>query len=126
MSSHTSLEVRTCIDIALRCVKIDPVKRPNIAEIINELYKVNTSQEIPISQVNTVTPLTYIHALLILLFTSNVTFCLLPAICTIPRHISVYMTQVAELAYCLRNAQETPIIINVCSFRIFKIKSSKR
>uniref|UniRef100_K3XVG7 protein-serine/threonine phosphatase n=1 Tax=Setaria italica TaxID=4555 RepID=K3XVG7_SETIT len=41
MSSHTSHEIKTCIEIALRCVESDRVKRPTIAEIVDELNKID-------------------------------------------------------------------------------------
>ncbi|VAI53380.1 unnamed protein product [Triticum turgidum subsp. durum] len=42
MSSHTSDQVKTCIEIALRCIEVDREKRPTIAEIVGELNKVGT------------------------------------------------------------------------------------
>ena len=43
-SSHTSHEIKTCIEIALRCVDSDPVKRPTIAEIVDELNKIDNGK----------------------------------------------------------------------------------
>jgi len=43
-SSHTSHEIKTCIEIALRCVDSDPVKRPTIAEIVDELNKIDNAK----------------------------------------------------------------------------------
>ncbi|KQJ87119.1 probable LRR receptor-like serine/threonine-protein kinase At4g29180 isoform X2 [Brachypodium distachyon] len=42
MSSHTSQEVMTCIEIALRCVEADRVRRPTISDIVIELNKIHT------------------------------------------------------------------------------------
>ena len=41
MQSLTSQEIKTCIDIASRCVERDEEKRPCISEIINELNKID-------------------------------------------------------------------------------------
>jgi len=44
MPSHTSQqEIKTCIDIALRCVERDEEKRPCISEIISELDKIGSN-----------------------------------------------------------------------------------
>jgi hypothetical protein len=51
MSSHTSEQVKTCIEIALRCVEVDREKRPTIAEIVDELSKVDTAESSPTGQV---------------------------------------------------------------------------
>ncbi|CAL4981043.1 unnamed protein product [Urochloa decumbens] len=64
ISVHTSQEIKTCIEIALRCVEADRVKRPTISEIldelnkfdtitVNELNKVNIANSSPIDQVTT-------------------------------------------------------------------------
>ena len=45
--SHTSHGVKKCIEIALRCVEADRVKRPTIAEIVDELNKVYTAESSP-------------------------------------------------------------------------------
>ncbi|XP_048538574.1 cysteine-rich receptor-like protein kinase 8 isoform X2 [Triticum urartu] len=39
MLSHTSDQIEICIKIALRCVEVDRMKRPTIAEIVDELNK---------------------------------------------------------------------------------------
>jgi pyruvate dehydrogenase phosphatase len=44
MSSHTLHEIKTCIEIALRCVESDGVKRPTIAEIVDELNKIDNAK----------------------------------------------------------------------------------
>ncbi|VAI18405.1 unnamed protein product [Triticum turgidum subsp. durum] len=41
--SHTSHGVKKCIEIALRCVEADRVKRPTIAEVVDELSKIDTA-----------------------------------------------------------------------------------
>uniref|UniRef100_A0A0A9CC39 Uncharacterized protein n=1 Tax=Arundo donax TaxID=35708 RepID=A0A0A9CC39_ARUDO len=51
MSPHTSHEIKTCIKIALRCVEADRVKRPTIAEIVDELNKIDTAERSLIGQV---------------------------------------------------------------------------
>ena len=38
---HTSREVRTCIEIALKCVESSREKRPTIKEIIQKLNKID-------------------------------------------------------------------------------------
>lgn len=52
MSAHTSKEIRTCIEIALRCVETDRVKRPTISEILDELNKFDTSTVNELNKVN--------------------------------------------------------------------------
>lgn len=47
VSSHTSLEVKRCIEIALKCVEVDRVKRPTVAEVFDELNKIYTSNGSP-------------------------------------------------------------------------------
>ncbi|KAI4978906.1 hypothetical protein ZWY2020_015659 [Hordeum vulgare] len=47
MSSHTSEQVNTCIQIALRCVDVYREKRPTIAEIVDELNKVSDVRSKP-------------------------------------------------------------------------------
>uniref|UniRef100_A0ACD5VAF5 Uncharacterized protein n=2 Tax=Avena sativa TaxID=4498 RepID=A0ACD5VAF5_AVESA len=51
MSSHISEQVKTCIEIALRCVEVDREKRPTIAEIVDELNKVDTAESSCIGQI---------------------------------------------------------------------------
>uniref|UniRef100_A0A453QBA2 non-specific serine/threonine protein kinase n=4 Tax=Aegilops tauschii subsp. strangulata TaxID=200361 RepID=A0A453QBA2_AEGTS len=41
ISKHTSREVRTCIEIALKCVEFSREKRPTIKEIIQKLNKID-------------------------------------------------------------------------------------
>ncbi|KAF7044968.1 hypothetical protein CFC21_054124 [Triticum aestivum] len=41
MSSHTCLEVKTCITIALNCLEDDRDKRPTIGEILKELNRID-------------------------------------------------------------------------------------
>ena len=41
ISKHTSREVRTCIEIALKCVESSQVKRPTINQIIQRLNKID-------------------------------------------------------------------------------------
>ncbi|XP_047079183.1 cysteine-rich receptor-like protein kinase 44 [Lolium rigidum] len=50
VSSHTSHEVKRCIEIALTCVDVDRVKRPTIAEVVDELNKIDTSDGSPPGQ----------------------------------------------------------------------------
>ncbi|VAI53379.1 unnamed protein product [Triticum turgidum subsp. durum] len=52
MSPHTSDQVKTCIDIASRCVEFDREKRPTIAKIVNELSKVGTVESSPAAQIS--------------------------------------------------------------------------
>ena len=40
MSTHTWLEVQTCIEIALRCLEDDKDKRLTIKEIVGELNRI--------------------------------------------------------------------------------------
>ncbi|KAE8768638.1 protein kinase and pp2c-like domain-containing protein [Hordeum vulgare] len=42
--SHTLEQVRTCAEIALRCVELEREKRPNITEIVNELNKIDVDE----------------------------------------------------------------------------------
>uniref|UniRef100_A0A8R7V2E2 Protein kinase domain-containing protein n=1 Tax=Triticum urartu TaxID=4572 RepID=A0A8R7V2E2_TRIUA len=41
ISKHTSREVKTCIEIALKCVELGREKRPTISEIIQKLNKID-------------------------------------------------------------------------------------
>uniref|UniRef100_M8CF42 non-specific serine/threonine protein kinase n=1 Tax=Aegilops tauschii TaxID=37682 RepID=M8CF42_AEGTA len=50
ISPHVSEEVRTCIEIVLKCVEDDRTRRPTIAQIINELSKIGIAKGSPISQ----------------------------------------------------------------------------
>ncbi|XP_047043562.1 cysteine-rich receptor-like protein kinase 26 [Lolium rigidum] len=43
MSSRTSQRIRTCIEIALRCVDTDREKRPTATKIVDELNKMDTA-----------------------------------------------------------------------------------
>lgn len=52
ISSHASHEIKTCIRIALRCVEADRVKRPTIAEIVDELKKIDIVNRSLLDQVN--------------------------------------------------------------------------
>ncbi|CAL4993020.1 unnamed protein product [Urochloa decumbens] len=52
ISAHTSQEIKTCIEIALRCVEGDRVKRPTISEILEELNKFDS---ITVNELNKVT-----------------------------------------------------------------------
>ncbi|XP_044414558.1 putative receptor-like protein kinase At4g00960 [Triticum aestivum] len=54
MLSHTSDQVKTCIEIALRCVQVDREKRPTIAKIVDELNKVSNFGSKPALNQNTV------------------------------------------------------------------------
>ncbi|XP_037455767.1 putative receptor-like protein kinase At4g00960 [Triticum dicoccoides] len=68
MPPHTSDQIQTCIEIALRCVEVDREKRPTIAEIVGELNKVSDFQSKPALNQNTLsecrggTPLLPFHA----------------------------------------------------------------
>jgi pyruvate dehydrogenase phosphatase len=44
MPSDASCEVKTCIEIALRCVENDREKRPTITEIVDKLNETDTSK----------------------------------------------------------------------------------
>ncbi|CAL5051383.1 unnamed protein product [Urochloa decumbens] len=46
ISSRTSHEIKTCIKIALRCVELDRVKRPTIAEIVDEMNKIDNAKKL--------------------------------------------------------------------------------
>ncbi|XP_037419419.1 putative receptor-like protein kinase At4g00960, partial [Triticum dicoccoides] len=50
MSPHASEEVRTCIEIALKCVEDDRTRRPTIAQIVNELSNIGVAKSSPVSQ----------------------------------------------------------------------------
>lgn len=50
-SYYASQEVRTCIEIALRCVDHDRAKRPTIAQIVNELSNIGTAKSSAAGQV---------------------------------------------------------------------------
>ena len=41
MWSHASKEVKTCIEIALSCVKSDRQERPNISKIVDDLNRID-------------------------------------------------------------------------------------
>lgn len=57
ISSHTSsheadsLEVKTCIEIAVRCVEPDRKKRPTLREIIDKLNELENVRKALIGQV---------------------------------------------------------------------------
>jgi len=51
ISSDKSWEIKTCIKIALRCVKKDRKKRPKIAWIVDKLNKIDTAESSSTSQV---------------------------------------------------------------------------
>ncbi|KQJ92897.1 hypothetical protein BRADI_3g01460v3 [Brachypodium distachyon] len=51
MSSHAAEQVKKCIEIALRCVVAERENRPTIAEIVNELNKIDTADNLPAGQV---------------------------------------------------------------------------
>jgi len=55
MSPHVSEEVRTCIEIVLKCVEDDTTRRPTIAQIVNELSKIGIAKSSPISQISEAT-----------------------------------------------------------------------
>ncbi|KAF6992256.1 hypothetical protein CFC21_009268 [Triticum aestivum] len=50
MSSHISEQVITCIEIAFRCVEFDPEKRPTIADIVNEVDKIDNAESLAIAK----------------------------------------------------------------------------
>ena len=52
MSPHVSEEVRTCIEIVLKCVEDDRTRMPTIAQIVNELSKIGIGKSSPVSQVH--------------------------------------------------------------------------
>ncbi|CAM0948029.1 unnamed protein product [Alopecurus aequalis] len=49
-SLQTSEQVKRCIEIALKCVEVDRVKRPTITEIVDELNKLDATKSSPIGQ----------------------------------------------------------------------------
>ena len=51
VSYHASQEVRTCIEMALRCVETDRAQRPTITQIVNELNNIGTAKSSPVDQV---------------------------------------------------------------------------
>ncbi|VAH23395.1 unnamed protein product [Triticum turgidum subsp. durum] len=51
MSSHISEQVITCIEIAFRCVEFDREKRPTIADIVNEVDKIDNAESLAIAKV---------------------------------------------------------------------------
>ncbi|VAI68385.1 unnamed protein product [Triticum turgidum subsp. durum] len=55
ISPHVSEEVRTCIEIVLKCVEDDRMRRPTIAQIVNELSKIGIAKGSPISQISQAT-----------------------------------------------------------------------
>jgi len=50
VSYHASQEVRTCIEMALRCVETDRAQRPTITQIVNELNNIGTAKSSPVDQ----------------------------------------------------------------------------
>ncbi|XP_044434211.1 cysteine-rich receptor-like protein kinase 28 isoform X1 [Triticum aestivum] len=52
MSSYTSEQVKTCIEIALRCVEFDREKRPTIADIVDELNKIEDAGSSAIGKIS--------------------------------------------------------------------------
>ncbi|VAH99828.1 unnamed protein product [Triticum turgidum subsp. durum] len=54
-SPHVSEEVRTCIEIVLKCVEDNITGRPTIAQIVNELSKIGIAKGSPISQISQAT-----------------------------------------------------------------------
>lgn len=50
MSSHISEQVITCIEIAFRCVEFDREKRPTIADIVNEVDKIDNAESLAIAK----------------------------------------------------------------------------
>ncbi|XP_062201772.1 cysteine-rich receptor-like protein kinase 44 [Phragmites australis] len=50
MPWHTSQQLKTCIEIALRCVETDRAKRPTITEIVDKLKKIDTAKRSLIGQ----------------------------------------------------------------------------
>ncbi|CAN6164881.1 unnamed protein product [Urochloa humidicola] len=46
MPSRTSHQIKTCIEIALRCVELERVKRPTIAEIVDEMNKIDNAKRL--------------------------------------------------------------------------------
>nr|ABG48658.1 nonfunctional Rpg1 [Hordeum vulgare subsp. spontaneum] len=55
MSTQVSEEVRTCIEIVLKCVEDDRTQRPTIAQIVNELSKIGIAKGSSISQISQAT-----------------------------------------------------------------------
>ncbi|XP_037466730.1 uncharacterized protein LOC119338510 [Triticum dicoccoides] len=51
MSADISHEVKTCIEIALKCVESDRVKRPTITQIVDELDKIDNAKSSSASKV---------------------------------------------------------------------------
>jgi len=51
MSVDISLEIKTCIEIAIKCVESDRAKRPTITQIVDELEKIDNAKSSPVGQV---------------------------------------------------------------------------
>ncbi|CAO2183595.1 unnamed protein product, partial [Urochloa humidicola] len=77
MSYQASQEVRTCIEMALRCVQADRSQRPNITEIVNELSSIGTAKSSPADQwpAKETARRTFVHPLQILVVPFNCTGC---------------------------------------------------
>ncbi|OEL36783.1 Cysteine-rich receptor-like protein kinase 29, partial [Dichanthelium oligosanthes] len=105
MSLHTSNEIKACIEIASRCVEADRVKRPTIAEIVDELDKIDTAKGSVIDQVLSHCS----HQLLI--FIRNMT-CLLSTYCPVPHPMLHGTSKLNSLPYCpLINKFSTPTLL---------------
>lgn len=50
VSYHASQEVRTCIEMALRCVETDRAQRPTTTQIVNELNNIGAAKSSPVDQ----------------------------------------------------------------------------
>ncbi|XP_037423849.1 tyrosine-protein kinase JAK2-like isoform X2 [Triticum dicoccoides] len=50
MRSHIFEEVRTCIEIALKCVEYDRTRRPTVAQILQELSNIGIAKSSPVGQ----------------------------------------------------------------------------
>ncbi|KAM3206213.1 hypothetical protein ACQJBY_061718 [Aegilops geniculata] len=50
MRSHVFEEVRTCIEIALKCVEDDRTRRPTMAHIVKELSNIGIAKSSPVGQ----------------------------------------------------------------------------
>ena len=70
MLPDTSHGVKKCIEIALRCVEADRVKRPTIAEVVDELSKIDTTIIDELNKIDTArnspTEQVYFHTVLMI------------------------------------------------------------
>ncbi|XP_047047367.1 disease resistance protein RGA5-like [Lolium rigidum] len=56
MWSHASQEIKTCIEIALRCVKSDRQERPTISNIVDDLNRIDIAKNLPLTWKGDIAP----------------------------------------------------------------------